>query len=716
VNVLSLFDGISCGRVALERAGIDVDNYYASEVDKYAIQVAQKNYPDTIQLGSVEDWRDWDIGQPDIIIGGSPCQGFSVAGKGLNFDDPRSKLFFVFIDALKHYKPKYFLLENVKMKKEWQNVITDMTGVEPIDINSALVSAQNRRRLYWTNIPGVGQPEDKGIMLKDIVHENEGVIETNLDDYKVPVTKELQIMDEEVKRNKIGYFRKDCQANRVYKIHGKAVTLCGDAGGGAAKMGQYLFGCMTPDRIKKRQNGQRFSKGEKSYTMTAQDKHGILIDGYIRKLTPIECERLQTLPDGYTGGVSNSQRYKCLGNCWTVDVISHILQNIRRTPIMAQIDVAIYDQTLHEVDKALERIKAMESPRHYLGMSAIGHECPRNLFYSFRNVAPNVIDGAGAKRIEDGHTQEPIMADRLRLLPYIELHTMDPDKPDRQIGFQLLLGHFRGHCDGIIRGIIESPKTWHVWEHKSVNEKSFNKLVKLRQTVGEKKALMEWNVVYFDQAQIYMHEAGLTRHYLTVTTPGGRDYTSIRTEYSKSYAEAIIEKAQGIIFDNWVLPEGISDKREFFKCKWCQFQGHCHDGDIPLVHCKTCRYSEPVKDGKRKCTFKDELIDDGMLNVGCDRHIFNPALIQAKLIEHQEDGCLYHIETADIFFSNTNIAGFPDLKGRCDAIYTSQDLKEKIKSISNITKETVKLQGDFKGEVVEDPEKRWNKTSKLKDV
>jgi DNA (cytosine-5)-methyltransferase 3A len=149
-----------------------------------------------------------------------------------------------------------------------------------------------------------------------------------LQEYIVPFDKTLQILDKEVEKGKVGYFRKDSQANRVYYIHDKAITLCGDAGGGAAKMGQYLFGCITPDRINKRQNGQRFSEGKKFYTLTAQDKHGILIEGYIRKLTPVECERLQTVPDNYTAGVSNSQRYKMLGNGWTVDVIAHLLRGI----------------------------------------------------------------------------------------------------------------------------------------------------------------------------------------------------------------------------------------------------------------------------------------------------------------------------------------------------------------------------------------------------
>ena len=377
MNVLSLFDGISCGVVALERAGIEVDKYYASEIDKYAVKISKKNYPDIIQLGDVTKWREWDIDNQssigtsekcidwssiDLLIGGSPCQGFSFAGKQLNFNDPRSKLFFVYVDILNHIKKHNpnikFLLENVKMKKEFEDIISEQLGVQPVEINSSLVSAQNRKRLYWANWD-FGQPEDKHIMLKDIVHEYSQVdrdkalcIDANyykggnlkqyyekhrrqlvfewLNKYIVPFDKTLQILDKEVERGKVGYFGKDSQANRVYYIHDKAVTLCGSAGGGAAKMGQYLFGCLTPDRINQRQNGQRFNEGNKFYTLTAQDKHGVLIEGYIRKLTPIECERLQTLPDFYTEceGVSNTQRYKCLGNGWTVDVIAHILSYI----------------------------------------------------------------------------------------------------------------------------------------------------------------------------------------------------------------------------------------------------------------------------------------------------------------------------------------------------------------------------------------------------
>lgn len=386
IKVLSLFDGIATGRLALERAGIPVEKYYASEIDKHAIKIAKKNYPDIIELGDVTKLNYLELLDVDLVIGGSPCQGFSFAGKQLNFNDPRSKLFFEFVRAIKTIKPKYFLLENVKMKKEYQDIISAQLGVEPIEINSALVSAQNRKRLYWTNIPDVKQPDDKGILLKDIVHEfvegdelcdyalnkykefyekngympekfnpyncaeikdksptltAQGNSQTKsstvlifdwLNKYIVPFDKTLQILDKEVSKGKVGFFRKDSQANRVYYIHDKAVCLCGDAGGGAAKMGQYLFGCITPDRVEKRQNGQRFNDGKKFYTLTAQDQHGVLVEGYIRKLSPIECERLQTMPDNYTkcDGVSDSQRYKVLGNGWTCDVIAWIFKGLKQ--------------------------------------------------------------------------------------------------------------------------------------------------------------------------------------------------------------------------------------------------------------------------------------------------------------------------------------------------------------------------------------------------
>jgi DNA-cytosine methyltransferase len=276
MNVLSLFDGMSCGQIALNRLGIKYDNYFASEIDEYAIKVTQHNYPETIQIGDVLNVKGSDLPQIDLMFGGSPCQGFSFAGKRLNFDDPRSKLFFEFVRLRDELKPKYFLLENVKMKKEYEDVITEHMGVKPIRINSKLVSAQSRERLYWTNIPGIEQPEDKGILVKDII------------DY---TTKHKSLTEKGIKSQL--YYAKN------YKATGKAPTLTRELAHGWGKN-------ITP----------------KCYVEIKA------ITGEDRLFSPLECERLQTVPDNYSSIVSNTQRFNLLGNGWTVDVITHIFKNI----------------------------------------------------------------------------------------------------------------------------------------------------------------------------------------------------------------------------------------------------------------------------------------------------------------------------------------------------------------------------------------------------
>lgn len=307
INVLSLFDGMSCGRIALDKLGIEVNNYFAAEVDKYAIKVSAANYPEIIQLGDVQFITKHTFGQHkiDLLIGGSPCQGFSMAGKQLNFEDPRSKLFFDYVRLLKDLKPKYFLLENVKMKKTSQAIITEFLGVEPIEINSALVSAQNRKRLYWTNIPGITQPEDKGILLKDILEDGSEKIGASRGRYNEDgtISQKLEI-------------RKDEKSNTITSV----------------QKDNYVIRGVVKNR------GELKERNEKSMCLDANyykgaDNHGqrtlLTTDGLTyRKLTPLECERLQTVPDGYTNHVSNSQRYKMLGNGWTVDVIAHILKNM----------------------------------------------------------------------------------------------------------------------------------------------------------------------------------------------------------------------------------------------------------------------------------------------------------------------------------------------------------------------------------------------------
>lgn len=286
MNVLSLFDGLSGGQLALNRAGIKYDKYFASEVDKYAVAVAQHNFPKTIQLGDVLQVQAEDLPKIDLLIGGSPCQGFSFAGKQLNFDDTRSKLFFEFVRLLKECQPKYFMLENVKMKKEYQDVISKYLGVEPIEINSALVSAQNRSRLYWTNISNIEQPEDKGILFQDI-------FEFGLNDDSLKVGPE--------------FFK---GTNTITKLTHPQKPLLFEKAHGWNRGGIreiFKFPTLRPVSV---------------YNYALKDYGGW------RKLSAIEAERLQTLPENYTNLVSNHQRHKMIANGWTVDVVAHIFKNL----------------------------------------------------------------------------------------------------------------------------------------------------------------------------------------------------------------------------------------------------------------------------------------------------------------------------------------------------------------------------------------------------
>ncbi len=386
MNVLSLFDGISCGYLALQRAEIPIENYYAYEIDKYALQVSKTRFPRIQHFGDVRD-ADFSFHKNiDLLIGGSPCTDLSCAKQNRQgLKGKQSSLFWEFVRALKEVNPKYFLLENVaSMSKADKSIITEAIGIEPILINSALISSQNRRRLYWTNIPNITQPKDKEIKLADILengvadrlksrtvtssvgrtttreyflkHQNTMIAmpangekkakcitatyaKTSLNDDLSKLSKtavaipakgcavrswprerkenriynHLEVRKDEKSNSltshtkdsmickplKIGNLGKGEQSNRVYSIYGKSVCINSGGGGGGAKTGLYKID---------------------------------LPDGnyYIRKLSPLECERLQTLPDGYTDvGISNTQRYKCLGNAWTVDVIAHIFNFLK---------------------------------------------------------------------------------------------------------------------------------------------------------------------------------------------------------------------------------------------------------------------------------------------------------------------------------------------------------------------------------------------------
>lgn len=388
LKVLSLFDGCSCGQQALERQGIKVDEYFASEIDKFAIQVTMANYPNTVQLGSVVNVDGRALPKIDLLIGGSPCQSFSFAGKrkGMSTKDEQeiltldhylhlkaegfefegqSYLFWEYMRLLGELREKnpnvLFLLENVMMGEKWEKVLSKAIGVNPIMINSSLVSAQNRQRLYWTNIgmiPGglfgdlqsiIEQPKDKGILLKD-------VLETEVDDKYF--LKENSFIYERIKNNHEFAPRipNDLEKSNCLKIGGKGVddliihntmprsSKTGKGGTGPLSRNDGKTYCLDTGQTNaveilggdyRYDEGFRWRQNGKSGTLCLGSENGIsgqalaLIESKIRRLTPTECERLQTVKDGYTAYVSDSQRYKMLGNGWTVDVIAHIFSYIK---------------------------------------------------------------------------------------------------------------------------------------------------------------------------------------------------------------------------------------------------------------------------------------------------------------------------------------------------------------------------------------------------
>ena len=430
MNVLSLFDGMSCGQIALNKVDIKYNTYYASEIDKHAIKVTQHNYPKTMQLGDVTKWKKWDIdwSKIDLLLAGSPCQGFSFAGKQLAFDDPRSALFFVFVDIWKHIKNQNpnakYLLENVRMKQEHELIISKYMGVHPIEINSALLTAQNRVRLYWTNILNepyglfgdmtckIPQPKDKGILLKDVLEkdvdgkyflsekmlknlkiwEDNGngvtgysvsggqkgtiyninnkigslcatdykqakqIIEhasikfgrteeakqirkenmANGKDYTPHAKKEITGIDFEKmntlttasnKDNFIMCFDYRFDEGIIPRKDGKSPTLLARARQDIYGVGGVITHSTQPMQGKGQGGkGHLMKTDNKSYCVDTGNSQAVEYNYNIRRLTPVECERLQTVPDNYTAYVSDSQRYKMLGNGWTVDVICHILK------------------------------------------------------------------------------------------------------------------------------------------------------------------------------------------------------------------------------------------------------------------------------------------------------------------------------------------------------------------------------------------------------
>jgi DNA (cytosine-5)-methyltransferase 3A len=370
MNVLSLFDGMSCGQQALERAGVKVNKYFASEIDKYAIQVTMANYPETIQLGSVVNVIGKELPKIDLLIGGSPCQSFSFAGKrkGMSTKDEQeiltlnhylelksqeyefegqSYLFWEYMRLLNEVKPKYFLLENVMMSQKWKDVLTNAIGINPIMINSALVSAQNRKRLYWTNIGaindglfgeitcGIQQPDDCGVLLKDILEPQVDSkyyvsIETN------KRLKKLTGAHEDLDEGTM----LDCYNQSIHKEKSITLSTRVDASNHTHVVHthkQLVREVIQLNQSKESNNGTQPYQQNRVYDTNGlspalcKDKSDLMIkSSHIRKLTPVECERLQTVKDNYTAHVSNAQRYKMLGNGWTVDVIAHIFAYINK--------------------------------------------------------------------------------------------------------------------------------------------------------------------------------------------------------------------------------------------------------------------------------------------------------------------------------------------------------------------------------------------------
>jgi DNA-cytosine methyltransferase len=378
MNVLSLFNGMNCGYLALHNLGIKVNKYYSSEIDTHAIKVAQTLFPDTIQLGDVTKWREWDIewDKIDLLIGGSPCQGFSFAGKQLAFDDPRSALFFVFVEIWGHIKKvntkAYFLLENVRMKEEHENVISNYMDVKPILINSALLSAQNRNRLYWTNLSNepyglfgynhctIPQPKDKGILLKDVLEDE--VDEKYFLSDKAIITIFKHGANKHLENSKsncllAGYHKMGGRDQQYIATHStQPRTVKGKGGKGYLFKTDQKSYCLDTtnsqaveftknylqfDLINERQKKNYKNKEQKANTFLSTSYKGSQANGMtlvgenrIRRLTPKECMRLQTIPEWaiekmLTCGVSDTQLYRMLGNGWTVDVISYILSYMK---------------------------------------------------------------------------------------------------------------------------------------------------------------------------------------------------------------------------------------------------------------------------------------------------------------------------------------------------------------------------------------------------
>lgn len=312
---------------------------------------------------------------------------------------------------------------------------------------------------------------------------------------------------------------------------------------------------------------------------------------------------------------------------------------------MVALNILKPDPTLAAADEAIEVQGNSQKPRPYLGMSGIGHDCERNLWYGFRWVGRVTFDAATHKKFIDGHRTEDLVIDRLRRVPGAEVHSADPTT-GRQFGVSDLGGHFKGHLDFVILGLLQAPKTWHVGEVKATAE--ISKLQNGIAKWGEKDALEQWHPTYFAQAQCYMGYTGMERHYLVAASPGGRTWTSVRTNFQPDKFMRIKAKAERVVFAQHP-PERISEKADFYKCRWCSFSGQCHDGQLSDSNCRTCLHATPVSDGTWTCARFGDVLPLDKQRAGCGAHLFIPSLVPGEQVNAGEDWVSYRMKDGTVW-------------------------------------------------------------------
>lgn len=331
------------------------------------------------------------------------------------------------------------------------------------------------------------------------------------------------------------------------------------------------------------------------------------------------------------------------------------------------------DPTLAAVDVAIEEAQDRKH-RPYLGMSGIGHPCERKCWYDFRWATPINHEALTLKLFDDGNRGEDVQAERLRMVAGLELHTHTDD--GRQFGFEDIGGHFRGNMDGAIHGLVQAPKTWHVWEHKQSSEKKQAELSRLKADKGEKDALAAWNEIYYAQAVLYMEYSGMTRHYLTCATPGGRHTISVRTNANKAEAAKLKDKARRVIFAA-EPPLKLSERPDWYQCQWCDHKSICHYDRLPRIVCRTCAHVTPCEDGTWHCAMHSQVLSEQTQRVGCGDHLYIPALVSyGEMVDADSAArCQWvryrHKKTENIFYNRVESTTPPALN---EPAYTSAEL------------------------------------------